>query len=198
MTEANHQSSNSSVGYRRRDLIGKTDLKFCFFYGHTPAKPGQIDKSYLSQWRHCHFTENGIAYFSTEQYMMAAKARLFHDEKILEQILAASHPSTVKKLGRQVKNFNPAVWEKVKFDIVCEGNRHKFGQNANLKEFLLDTGSAILVEASPYDRIWGIGMGVNHPDRIFPERWKGENLLGFTLTKVRDDFLVPPQTAYAE
>ena len=130
--------------------------------------------------------------------MMASKARLFHDEKVLEQILAISHPAAAKKLGRQVRNFNPAIWETARFEIVYEGNRNKFEQNPDLKQFLLSTGNAILVEASPYDKIWGIGLDICHPDHINPERWRGENLLGFALTKVRNEFIAAAKTAFAE
>ena len=117
--------------------------------------------------------------------MMANKAEVFGDIDIIQHIMMASNARTIKKLGREVKNFDPAVWNEKKFEIVVQGNLAKFTQNAELRDFIISTGDKILVEASPYDKIWGIGMEESSPEVILPERWKGQNLLGFALMKVR-------------
>ncbi len=118
--------------------------------------------------------------------MMAEKARLFDDPAILADIITATHPKQAKDLGRKVKNFDPVVWEKYCRSIVVEGNYYKFTQNAALREFLLGTGDRILVEASPVDAIWGIGLSAEDAAVTPPDQWPGENLLGFALMVVRD------------
>ncbi len=118
--------------------------------------------------------------------MMAAKARLFGDEVALQKILDASHPGEVKKLGRTVSNFNEDTWREERFRLVVEGNLAKFSQNEPLAQFLKNTGDRVLVEASPYDRIWGIGLAASDKHAEEPSFWKGLNLLGFALMDVRN------------
>ena len=96
-------------------------------------------------------------------------------------ILQKNSPGEIKKLGRQVKNFNGEIWDKNKMNIVIKENILKFSQNVELKNFLISTGDKILVEAAPHDKIWGIGMDANDPDVKNPFKWKGQNLLGFSL-----------------
>lgn len=159
--------------------------EFIFFYGHWP-KPNKITKSCLSQWYSCKFYSDGIEYNCAEQYMMSEKAKLFKDEETRQLIMKESSQGVIKKLGRQIKNFDEKEWDKNKMNIVIKGNVLKFSQNEELKKFLLETGDKILVEASPRDRIWGIGMDQNNPDVYKPFRWKGLNLLGFSLMHARD------------
>ncbi|WP_419494349.1 NADAR family protein [Chryseobacterium bernardetii] len=163
----------------------KQRIKFLFFWGHTVKD--ETTKSCFSQWFTGKFEENGIVYKTAEHYMMAGKARLFNDAEILEKILQASTPNQVKALGRKVKNFDPNVWNEHKYEIVKQGNLLKFSQNNKYKDFLLSTGDKILVEASPYDAIWGIGMLETDPRAENPLLWNGENLLGFALMEVRDE-----------
>ena len=118
--------------------------------------------------------------------MMASKARLFGDEEVLSEIMAASTPHDYKKLGKQVSGFVAETWDAVKYDIVVKGNKAKFSQIPVLKEYLLSTGDAILAEASPYDKIWGIGLDREHAEKGSVEQWRGENLLGCALMDVRD------------
>jgi len=118
--------------------------------------------------------------------MMAEKARLFKDESVLQKILNAGSPGAAKKFGRMVAGFSDDVWMAHRFEIVCRANVAKFSQNEELKTFLLNTGNKVLVEASPYDRIWGIGMSSNHQDINNPAMWKGLNLLGYALMEARD------------
>lgn len=155
------------------------------FWGHTP-NPKKITASCLSQWYDCYFEIGGIMYHTTEQYMMASKARLFGDEDVFDEIMAADNPFDYKKLGRKIKGFEQEKWDAVKYDIVVEGNKAKFSQNPTIKEFLLSTGDAILVEASPYDKIWGIGLDREQAETVGVEQWPGENLLGCALMEARD------------
>ena len=153
------------------------------FYGHKTTD--EITEMCLSQWYPCEFEAEGTKYTSAEQYMMAEKARLFGDEEIRAQILKTSDPAICTKLGRKVRNFHQEKWNKNRENIARKGNFYKFSQNAKLREFLLSTGDKILVEASPRDRIWGIGMGKSNPDALDPAKWRGRNLLGFAIMSVR-------------
>ncbi|MDB6132341.1 MAG: hypothetical protein JWM59_584 [Verrucomicrobiales bacterium] len=166
--------------------------KWAFFWGHTLSKDGSVTKSCFSQWWAGNaFTLEGITYPTAEHWMMAEKARLFHDRKGLANILTAKSPAVAKKLGRQVAGFEEEIWLRHRWEIVLRGNAAKFGQHPELKQFLLGTGDRILVEASPYDRVWGIGLAATHADAARPENWKGLNLLGFALMEIRRQFQSP-------
>lgn len=157
--------------------------KFVFFWGHQQPKTG-VNKSCFSQWFESSFYHGTTYYKTAEHFMMAEKARLF-DASLVEQILEANTPAEAKKLGRKVENFENSVWESKRFDIVVQANLLKFGQNGALKEFLVSTGDRVLVEASPVDNVWGIGMATDHPNAENPSKWKGLNLLGYALMEVR-------------
>ena len=163
----------------------KENLEFLFFWGHTVKE--EVTKACFSQWFPFEFEEEGIIYKTAEHYMMAGKAKLFNDLEVLQQILKAETPNEVKSLGRKVKNFDPKIWDEHKYEIVKHGNFLKFSQNEKFKEFLLSTNDKILVEASPYDTIWGIGMLETDKKAENPLLWNGENLLGFALMEVRDE-----------
>ena len=156
--------------------------KFVFFWGHHPSPDGGVTKSCFSQWW---LSPYGVEYRTAEHFMMAAKARLFGDAATLERILAAGHPKQAKDLGRSVAGFDEAVWLAHRFDFVVAGNQAKFSQHPDLAGFLLGTGQRVLVEASPVDRIWGIGLAADSPDAARPDHWRGLNLLGFALMQVR-------------
>jgi hypothetical protein len=153
--------------------------EYFFFWGEEP----------FSQWSPSEFTIDGIVYSCAEQYMMAEKARFFGDEDILADIMEATHPRDQKKLGRRVKNFSVERWNNVVRDIVYEGNHAKFTQNPEMKERLFATYPKILVEASPYDMIWGIGLSDFQARTTPPDQWKGSNWLGVELTALRDDLM---------
>lgn len=140
----------------------------------------------FSNWYPARILVDGISYTCTEQHMMAEKARLFDDEETLEKIMVATHPHDQKRLGRQVKGFNVDKWNAVARDRVYIGNLAKFTQHEDLKEFILRTGDDIIVEASPYDTIWGIGLYEDDERCLDPKQWKGKNWLGEVLMRVRD------------
>jgi ribA/ribD-fused uncharacterized protein len=163
-------------------------LKFLFFWGHKKNDQA-ISASCFSQWYEAPFELKGQHYATAEHYMMAEKAALFGDTKIREQILLAPNPGAAKALGRKVHNFDEPAWMKHRFAIVCKANHAKFAQNPPLHRFLANTGSRILVEASPVDAIWGIGLARDDKRAPNPNLWQGQNLLGFALMRVRDDLL---------
>ena len=142
----------------------------------------------LSQWKVSFFTEDNIQFCCAEQYMMYKKALLFDDLEIAKAIMNTSSPKEHQALGRQVKNFNLDIWNKHARDIVYQGNLLKFKQNPKLLSELLATGDKILVEASPIDRIWGIGLDEEQAMKTPETEWKGSNWLGETLTKVKQHF----------
>ena len=150
--------------------------RFVFFW--KPPAP-------FSQWTRSHFVIEGQEYTHAEQWMMAEKARLFGDEDMLARILASDDPRTQKRLGQQVRGFVQEVWFRERVTIVVRGNEAKFGQSDKLLRRLLETGDKTLVEASPIDRIWGIGLRADDPKAQDPSQWRGQNLLGEALMQVR-------------
>jgi ribA/ribD-fused uncharacterized protein len=168
-----------------RDCAIPPRLKYLCFWGHQPSKDGRITKTCFSQWFEVGFVIDGVHFLTAEHYMMAEKARLFGDLATLQKILAVPHPHAAKKLGREVQNFQPHLWDAQRVAIVVRGNLAKFSQNSSLKQFLVDTGDRILVEASPIDKIWGTGLAADSPDVEHPDKWPGLNLLGFALMAVR-------------
>ena len=183
---------NSQTPIRtREELVYQVEKglrpKYLYFWGHTPPKNNQVSKSCFSQWFTAPFTLDDISYKTAEHYMMAMKAMLFQDTEVAEKIVACPTPSQAKRLGRTVKNFDEETWNAHRFEIVVKGNRAKFSQNESFLEFLLNTKERILVEASPPDRIWGIGMAEDNPKAGNPKEWRGLNLLGFALMEVRSN-----------
>lgn len=158
---------------------------FVFFWGHTDRST-LTGRECLSQWYARPFIVDGLCYGCMEQYLMAEKARAFGDSEVEAQIMLESNPMLIKKLGRRVANYDDAVWSAVRQQVAVKGNIEKFTQNADLRKFLLSTGDRIIAEASPYDRIWGIGLDEHSSDATRPERWRGQNLLGFALMEVRE------------
>lgn len=143
----------------------------------------------LSQWDMTPFHDNeGNEYSCAEQYMMSKKALLFGDEEINKLIMDAKHPREQKALGRKVRGFNPEIWNANATTIVYQGNMYKFEQNAKLLVSLIATRGTILVEASPYDKIWGIGLAEDDDRCLNQETWQGVNWLGYTLTNLRDNY----------
>lgn len=140
----------------------------------------------FSNWHHSRFKINNMEFNCGEQYMMYMKAMTFKDLDSADEIMETPSPAKQKKLGRQVKNYNNETWAKVRYDIVKEGLREKFNQNQELKDYLLKYKDYIIVEASPYDRIWGIGYGEGNAMKNMDD-W-GENLLGKIIMDLAKEF----------
>lgn len=140
----------------------------------------------FSNWHPCCFAYHEVAFNSVEQFMMYAKALLFDDHATAAAILASASPREQKRLGRSVRGFDDARWVQVRESIMFVGCREKFRQNEAFLTALRATGTSILVEASPYDRIWGVGLGEHDPRIADPSAWQGLNLLGKALMRVRD------------
>jgi len=152
--------------------------QFTFFYG-----------GYASQWAASYFTIDGVLYNTAEQYMMAMKARLFNDDDALEIIMNTDNPKIQKAAGRTVKGFDKELWEKNAKLYVYRANLAKFMQNHEFLEWLLGTTGTTLVEASPWDSIWGIGLDASDPLAKDRSTWKGTNWLGEIITQVREDIM---------
>ena len=166
-------------------LAGGAQPKYVFFWGHRAQKDGSVGKGCFSQWWPSPFELEGVTYASAEHYMMAEKARLFGDGASRLAILQAATPAEAKKLGARASGFVEEIWRQHRFEIVVRGNLARFTQNAEIGDFLRSTGERVLVEASPVDRIWGIGLAEDDPRCQHPEQWQGLNLLGFALMEVR-------------
>jgi ribA/ribD-fused uncharacterized protein len=141
---------------------------------------------FLSNWYLSKFEVSGVVYSSMEQYMMYQKAIYFHDEIVAEQILETEDVSKIKQFGRMVSGYDDTTWNGIRQIIVYEGLKAKFSQNEELRNCLKQTGDAILAECAVKDRIWGIGLSMTDPSRFDKDKWKGQNLLGYSLMMVRD------------
>jgi ribA/ribD-fused uncharacterized protein len=169
----------------RRAVADGSTFRYRFFWGHTPRPDGLLSDAVFSQFWRCRFEVDGQIYSSAEQFMMAEKARTFGDGETRRAILSTHEPPECKALGRKVRPFDPKVWDETRIDVVVRGNVAKFGQEPALRAYLLGTGDDILVEASPRDTIWGIGLGRDSERAQDPRTWRGRNLLGFALVRVR-------------
>ncbi|CAF0939204.1 unnamed protein product [Rotaria sordida] len=156
-------------------FLNNNPTKFFYFYTNT---------SPFSNFYPCQVIENDIQFHCTEQYMMYHKAKLFNDNDIARKILDAKKPGQCKALGRKVKNFNEQTWINNRIKIVSNGNYLKFTQNEDLKMILLEHNDTLLVEASPNDRIWGVGLYEKDPLIKQRSTWKGLNLMGYILTDI--------------
>jgi len=161
------------------DMIDLTSTH-AFFYTEWPSNFFQANFKYKEH-----------DFFCTEQAFMWQKAVFFNDSETANKILKAQTPPEAKALGREVKNYVDEEWDKVRFDVMYEVNLAKYSQNPELAERLLAKGfdGKEFVEASPIDRIWGIGIGMNDKSHRDVTKWKGRNLLGQVITKVRNTLL---------
>jgi len=154
--------------------------RYTFFWkSHSP----------FSQWHPSVFTVDGVEFNCAEQFMMYQKAMLFEDPNTAQRILDTPDPRRQKSLGREVQNFNDDAWQQNCRDIVKRGNLAKFSQNKDLLSALLATEGTVLVEASPQDRIWGIGLTADNPRAHNKNTWRGSNWLGYALTDARNELV---------
>lgn len=142
---------------------------------------------FMSNWCPARFEKDGMTFDNSEQYFMFKKAWFFKDFQAVKQILQSTDPQTVKSIGRTIKNYDDFKWAKVRVQFMYEANFLKYSKNPEFKKMLLSTGDKILVEASPVDTIWGIGLDENDPDAFDQTKWKGLNLLGQVLMDVRKE-----------
>ncbi|WP_036565584.1 NADAR family protein [Nocardioides halotolerans] len=166
-------------------VSGGQRVKWLHFWGHTP-KGERVGQWCLSQWWPAVFEdEAGVRFASAEHYMMWRKAVLFGDDDAAGRVLAARTPAAAKDLGRRVRGFDDAAWTARRWEVVVTGSTLKFGQDPALRDYLLSTRGRVLVEASPVDRVWGIGLAADSEHAEQPDRWRGLNLLGFALMEAR-------------
>ena len=180
---------------QRFELLLKAELEgslppLLFFFSHMPEAP-RAGPWVLSQWYPAKFEIDATTYPHAEAFMMAEKARLFGDHDTLARILDSPDPAQAKQLGRQVRGFYGSLWEAKRYEIVLRGNLAKFSQNEDLCRYLISTAPHVLVEASPNDTIWGIGLAAHHEGAERPSEWRGLNLLGFALEDVRSRLAEP-------
>ena len=119
---------------------------------------------------------------------MYRKELCFQDVETEYKILGTDDVAKIKKLGREVRGYNENVWNGVRQIIVYEGLEAKFSQNEELKEKLSATEDAVLAECAVKDQIWGIGLSMKDENRFDLDKWKGQNLLGYALMMVREQF----------
>jgi ribA/ribD-fused uncharacterized protein len=178
-----------SMRYHLTWLTDKFDkgepLEFIFFRDHTGGL-GSQGEFMLSQWYPSPFSVNEIVYKSAGHWMMARKALLFGDREAFKKIIEADSNEQIRMLGHRIDNFDEVKWAELRHEIVREGNFHKFNQSKKLRKFLLNTGDAILVEANPFDAIWGAGLSKDSKLIKNPYAWNGLNLLGFALMEIRE------------
>jgi ribA/ribD-fused uncharacterized protein len=139
----------------------------------------------LSQWHPSEFRVEGRTFVCAEQFMMYCKAEIFGDHETAKKILASKSAADQKSLGRQVTGFSESTWRLFREGIVFSANLAKFTQNANLGQLLISTADRTIVEASPKDTVWGVGLSEDDPRILDPSQWRGTNLLGKALMQVR-------------
>ena len=140
----------------------------------------------FSQWYPSKFVIEEVEYNCCEQYMMAQKALLFNDLESHKMIMYSKSPDEQKGFGRRVKGFDKDKWEAICRQVVFDANMAKFTQNPKMLEDLMNTKELEIVEASPYDKIWGIGLHETDPKALDKSQWQGTNWLGEAIMSVRE------------
>ena len=141
---------------------------------------------FLSNWYSSACEIEDKKFTSVEQYIMYRKAEIFGDTEIADRILSTDDPETQKALGRKVSGYSGYVWDGIRQMVVYRGLMAKFSQNEDLKELLLKTGDAYLVECAMRDKIWACGRSLYDERRKDASLWDGTNILGFALMEVRE------------
>jgi len=177
---------NYSIDWLKDQCSNGISKKILFFWGHNHKPNEPINKFCLSQWFESSFMINDVSYKTAEHWMMAQKALLFNDLDCYQAIMDATHPHEAKRIGRMVTGFSEKVWNEKRYEIVVKGNYYKFKQSPELSRFLINTKQRVIVEASPVDKIWGIGLAKENDKAKNVFDWNGLNFLGFALMEVRD------------
>jgi len=152
------------------------------------------EHGYLSNWGRSPFELQGHHFNCAEQYLMWSKADVMGDVTSAQQILSTPDPKRQKALGRQVHPWDEGLWKQCREAVMLAATRAKFAQNSHLRQRLLETHPRRLAEASPLDKVWGIGLAPDNPLAQDPQNWKGENLLGQVLEQVRGELLEEKQS----
>ena len=176
-----HKETSDEWETRLNDVLlngSKYNDKYVAFWG-----------SCFSNFFPCNFTLEGKHWTTSEKYFMWKKAMTFGDTEIADEILNNDDPRTVKKLGRQVKDFSSDVWDRVKFDIMYNAVKAKFTQDSDCNKCIKIFEKQKFIEGSPYDVVWGVGIRYDDENVFDENKWKGENLLGKIVTIVRDEIL---------
>lgn len=178
---------------RKFDDLGLdvSDVNMVYFWKPRPKERGTIDEACCCQWWFSKFKFEGTVFRTAEHAMMYGKAKMFNDQQAMSAILEELLPHAVKAIGRQVRNFDGTKWDNASYDLVRDINREKFKQDPRLKKWLLSLpDNTVFVEASPFDRIWGIGLGDDGTtDLTNIKNWQGMNKLGFAITEVFQELL---------
>ncbi|GAA4898473.1 NADAR domain-containing protein [Tessaracoccus lubricantis] len=174
-----------SVADLRASVSAGVRPHYLLFWGHTPDVPGQLDRGCLSENYQADFEADGEVFRTAQHYVTWRKAQLFGDHHAAQRVLRAEAPTKARAIGRSVRPFNDEVWKRHRFEIAVAANLAKFGAHPHLLQYLKSTGSKILVEASPIDRVWGIGLSSDDPAAREPARWPGLNIQGFALMEAR-------------
>jgi len=180
------EMSKYNIKWLKDQLTKGATLKFLYFWGHIPKPKQRMGNWCFSQWYESPFEVEGVKYRTAEHWMMAHKASLFEDREIHDRIIDSKTSGEAKELGRFVTGFDDDIWIAKRYEIVVAGNRHKFTQNKEIGEYLMNTKQRVLVEASPVDTIWGVGMAKDNQNINDVDSWRGLNLLGFALMETRD------------
>lgn len=179
-----------SIAWLKEQKAIGASPKHLYFWGHNNKYNEEVGKFCFIQWYVAPFMVDNVLYPTAEHWMMAQKALLFGDTEVHDKIIAAPKPGETKDLGRTVSGFDEALWNANRYEIVKQGNIHKFGQHPAMSEYLIGTGDRVLVEASPVDAIWGIGLSADSDKIDNIDAWRGLNLLGFALMEVRDLLMI--------
>jgi ribA/ribD-fused uncharacterized protein len=174
------------VAWLKRLCDGGIQPSFLFFSTRYDATTQANAHMVLSQWYPSPFQVMGQEYAHAAHWMMIQKAKFFGDRRALSDLLSGTDNLEIANRGRNIEGFEAEMWDKVKYDIVLQGNLHKFSQHKSLRAYISDTHPLVLTEANPNDPVWGIGMRENAPGANDPHCWNGLNLLGFALMEVRD------------
>jgi len=179
-------SQTRSLGELQQCLRNGGNAKFMFFWGHKPGPQGTIGKACFCQTWPSQFLVGGQLFPTAAHCIAATKAQLFNDRKTLTAIQATADPSEAIALANRTHGLDERMWARHRYAAFVAANHEKFSQNIVLGAYLVATGVQVLAEANPDDNVSGIGLAENDADASTPQRWPGQNVLGFALMEVRD------------